>query len=85
MHPTDIERETRDFLTSTFLSGRSEQLRNDDALLGNVIDSMGVLELVCFLERTFAISVPDEDVVAENLGSINSITTYIVQRLPSNA
>jgi acyl carrier protein len=85
MHPTDIERETRDFLTSTFLSGRSEQLRNDDALLGNVIDSMGVLELVGFLERTFAISVPDEDVVAENLGSINSITTYIVQRLPGNA
>ncbi len=85
MHPTDIERETRDFLTSTFLSGRSEQLRNDDALLGNVIDSMGVLELVGFLERTFAISVPDDDVVAENLGSINSITTYIVQRLPGNA
>lgn len=85
MHSTDIERETRDFLTSTFLSGRSEQLRNDDALLGNVIDSMGVLELVGFLERTFAISVPDEDVVAENLGSINSITTYIVQRLPGNA
>ena len=85
MHPTDIERETRDFLTSTFLSGRSEQLRNDDALLGNVIDSMGVLELVGFLERTFAISVPDEDVVAENLGSINSITTYIVQRLPGKA
>lgn len=85
MHPSDIERETRDFLTSTFLSGRSEQLRNDDALLGNVIDSMGVLELVGFLERTFAISVPDEDVVAENLGSINSITTYIVQRLPGNA
>lgn len=85
MRPTDIERETRDFLISTFLSGRSEQLRNDDALLGNVIDSMGVLELVGFLERTFAISVPDEDVVAENLGSINSITIYIVQRLPGNA
>ena len=85
MHPTDIERETRDFLTSTFLSGRSEQLRNEDVLLGNVIDSMGVLELVGFLERTFAISVPDEDVVAENLGSINSITTYIVQRLPGDA
>ena len=85
MHPTDIERETRDFLTSTFLSGRSEQLRNEDVLLGNVIDSMGVLELVGFLERTFAIIVPDEDVVAENLGSINSITTYIVQRLPGNA
>lgn len=85
MRPTDIERETRDFLISTFLSGRSEQLRNDHALLGNVIDSMGVLELVGFLERTFAISVPDEDVVAENLGSINSITTYIVQRLPGNA
>jgi acyl carrier protein len=85
MCPTDIERETRDFIATTFLAGRSEQLGNDDALLGKVIDSMGVLELVSFLERTFAISVPDEDVVMQNLGSVASITSYIAKRLPSSS
>lgn len=83
MCPTDIERETRDFISNTFLDGRSEQLGNDDVLLGKVIDSMGVLELVSFLERAFAIGVPDEDVVAENLGSVASITSYIAKRLPA--
>jgi acyl carrier protein len=84
MRPADIERETRDFLVSNFLFGRSEQLGNDDALLGKVIDSTGVLELVHFLEGKFSISVPDEDVIAENLDSVNHITAYIAKRLPNN-
>jgi acyl carrier protein len=85
MHPADIERATRDFLVANFLLGRSEQLGNDDALLGKIIDSTGVLELVHFLEGKFSISVPDEDVVAENLDSVNHITAYIAKRLPNDA
>jgi acyl carrier protein len=82
MCPTDIERETRDFLVGTFLPGRAEQLNDDDPLLGRVIDSTGVLELVNFLEHRFSITVPDEDVVAENLDSIKSITAYVTKKLP---
>ena len=82
MCPTDIERETRNFLISNFLLGRSDHLGGDDPLLGKVIDSTGVLALVTFLEEKYSISVPDEDVVPENLDSINNITAYVAKRLP---
>lgn len=83
MCPTNIERETRDFLVSNFLFGRSDQLSGDDSLLGKVIDSTGVLTLVTFLEEKYSISIPDEDVVPENLDSINNITAYVTKRLPA--
>lgn len=84
MHTTDIERETREFLVSNFLLGRAEQLADDDPLLGKVIDSSGVLELISFLQDHFSITVPDEDVNPENLDSVKSITAYVAKRL-SNA
>jgi len=84
MHTTDIERETRDFLVSNFLSGRAEQLVDDDPLLGKVLDSSGVLELISFLQDHFSIAVPDEDVIPENLDSVKRITAYVAKRLPNN-
>jgi acyl carrier protein len=84
MHPADIERETRAFLMSNFLNGSSEELSDLDPLLGKVIDSTGVLELIGFLEGHFSIKVPDADVVPENLDSIKNITAYVAKRLPTN-
>ncbi len=84
MQPADIERETRNFLVSNFLFGRSEQLADNDSLLGSVVDSTGILELISFLERQFSITVRDEDVLPENLDSIKSITAYVAKRIPSN-
>ena len=38
MQTTNIEHEIRTFLTETFLSGRSESLKDEAPLLGDVID-----------------------------------------------
>lgn len=46
LQTTEIEQEIRNYLTEEFLFGRSETLNEDTALLGNVIDSQGVIELV---------------------------------------
>jgi acyl carrier protein len=85
MHTTDIERETREYLVNTFLSGRSEELVDDDPLLGKLIDSSGVLELISFLQDHFSITVPDEDVRPENLDSVKRITAYVASRLTNNS
>jgi len=85
MHTTDIERETRDFLVSNFLLGRADRLADDDPLLGKIIDSTGVLELISFLQEHFSITVPDEDVIPENLDSVKNITAYVAKRLLGNA
>ncbi len=81
MLATDIEREVRSFLVSNFLFGRADQLCDDQSLLGNVIDSTGVLELVTFLQNHFVITVEDEEVVADNLDSVRNIVVYVAKKL----
>jgi acyl carrier protein len=80
MQTIDIEREIKSFLATTFLFGRAEDLPDDQSLLGNVIDSTGVLKLVSFLEERFGITVEDEDVVPENLNSVKTVVAYVTRK-----
>jgi acyl carrier protein len=81
MQTTDIELEIRTFLVDNFLLGRQEKLRDDEPLLGNVVDSTGVVELVVFLQERFDISVDDDEVIAENLGSVRNAVAFIEKKL----
>ena len=55
---------------------------DDDSFLEKgIIDSTGVLELVSFLEETFNIKIEDEELVPDNLDSINKITTFIQKKV----
>ncbi len=81
MQTADIEHDIRTFLTDNFLVGGSEPLRNEDSLLGNVIDSNGVLELVMFLQDRFAITVEDDEVTTENLDSVANAVSFITRKL----
>lgn len=81
MHATDIEREIRTFLVDNFLFGRSERLHNEDPLLGNVIDSTGVLEFVIFLQDRFAITIGEEEVTSDNLASVDNTVAFLRKKL----
>jgi acyl carrier protein len=85
MQTTDIEQEIRGFITESFLFGRSEALNNDVPLLGSVIDSTGVIELIVFLQERFTVAVDDEEVTAENLGSVKNVVAFIEGKLRSKA
>ena len=83
MQTTDIEQEIRSYITETFLFGNSEGLNEDAALLGNVIDSTGVIELVVFVQERFTISVDDAEVTTDNLGSVKNVVAFIEKKLLS--
>lgn len=85
MQTTDIEQEIRGFITESFLFGRSEALKNDVPLLGSVIDSTGVIELIVFLQERFTVAVDDEEVTAENLGSVKNVVAFVEGKLRSKA
>ncbi len=77
-----IKQQILEFITTNFLFDDSIKLGHEDSLLETgVIDSTGVLELVAFIEETYAIKVEDEDIIPENLDSIQNITLYITQKL----
>ena len=78
---TEIEQEIRSFLTEKFLFGRSEALNDDTPLLGNVIDSQGVIELIVFIQDHFTIGVDDEEVTTDNFASVRSTVAFIENKL----
>jgi acyl carrier protein len=82
---SEIEREIRKFLVDHFLSGRADSLRADGSLLGNVVDSLGVLDLVTFLQERFAIAVEDEDVVPGNLDTVSNLVAFVAGKLQNKA
>jgi acyl carrier protein len=54
------------------------ELGDRDSLLDKgIVDSTGVLELVGFLEETFEIQIEDEELIPENLDSVEKIIGYI--------
>jgi acyl carrier protein len=69
----------RSFIFENFLFDADESsLGNDDSFLEQgIIDSTGVLELVDWLEATFAIKVLDEELIPENLDSVNKLAEFI--------
>jgi acyl carrier protein len=81
MQTTEIEQGIRSFLTEEFLFGRSETLNDDVPLLGNVIDSQGVIELVSFVQQRFNIEVADEEVTTDNFATVKSVVAFIETKL----
>lgn len=76
----------REFISENFLFRADAEIDNDQSLLeSGVIDSTGVLEVIAFLESTFGISIADNEIVPENLDSINSMTRYLAAKLPAAA
>ncbi len=53
----------------------------DDSLLGRgIVDSTGVLEVIMFIEEQLGVTVKDEEMVPENLDSVNRIATFVESR-----
>ncbi len=76
-----IERDVRRFITENFILN-GEVIDGAGSLTRNgVLDSMGVLELIMFIEERFGVKVPDEDTVPENLDSVDLIVRYVRVRL----
>jgi acyl carrier protein len=78
---TEIEHEVRTFLEQNFLQGGELGVRDDQPLLGTVIDSQGVIELVTFLQERFGISVEDEEVTTTNLESVRQAVAFVERKL----
>jgi acyl carrier protein len=79
----NLEGDLRQFIVDNFLFGREEiPLGNADSLLDlGVIDSTGVMELVGFLEQKYQIAIADEELVPENLDSIERLVRFVRRKI----
>ena len=72
----------REFIEETFLFGASDTtVQEDESLLDSgIIDSTGVLELVAFLESEFGFDVKDDELMPENLDSIDNLVAFVAKK-----
>lgn len=68
----------RAFISETFFV---DEFADDDSFLrSGTIDSTGMLELVDFLESTFAIEIDDTELVPENLDSVANLSAFLTRK-----
>lgn len=49
-------------------------------LQSGILDSLGILELVSFLEREFEITIEDEDLLPRNFETMSSLVAFVKQK-----
>jgi acyl carrier protein len=72
----------RQFVVEKFLFGDRDGFQEETSFLEEgIIDSTGILELVMFLEETYGIKIEDEELVPENMDSLQSIARFLDDKL----
>ena len=76
---TDNKEKIRRFLLEKLAKAKKiTHIEDQDNLIeSGIIDSLGIMQLVAYLEGTFAVKVKDEDIVPENFESLNVIISYL--------
>jgi acyl carrier protein len=67
-----------EYIKNEIMRNRNAKLADDEDLLSSgILDSLGILQLVAFIEKTFGIRIPDEDVIFDNFQSVSAMTAYL--------
>ena len=80
---SDTKNKVRAYIVDNFImGGNADHLKDADSFMEtHVVDSTGFLELVTFLEETYGFAVLDEEMVPENLDSLDNIDAYVQRKL----
>ena len=66
------------YILSDVASNEILSISEDDDLLGSgIIDSMGIMKLVAFIENEADIKIPPGEIVIENFMNLNAIEQYL--------
>jgi acyl carrier protein len=83
VNETAVRSKLKEFISNNFLLGKGLSDLKDGAsfLDSGIVDSTGVLEIVGFLQDTWEINVPDEELLPENLDSVDNLAAYVLKKL----
>jgi len=78
---TNHRQEIRNHIVENFLFGQDDGLTDDTSFLDKgILDSTGVLELVAHLDGAYGIKVSEDELLPDNLDSIDLICAFIQRK-----
>jgi acyl carrier protein len=82
----DSKGKIKSFIVDNFLFGDDDGLDDQISFLDSgIVDSMGILEIVNFINEEFQVTVADIELLPENLDSIDNIANYLCNKLQAVA
>jgi acyl carrier protein len=77
-----VENKIRTYILENYLfTDDQSMLGSDDSFLQkNILDSTGMLEVIYFLEDEFGIKVQDDEMIPDNLDSVNRISAFLARK-----
>ena len=75
----DTKKQLCDYIVENFLFGDAEtKFTYSDSFMENgIIDSTGILEIITYIEENFEIKIEDDEILPENLDSIDNLVNFI--------
>ena len=83
MDMNEIKSEIKEYIIENFLFGdRDTLIEDDDSFMeSGILDSTGILELITFIEDRYDIKLDDDEILPENLDSLNNLETFIKKKM----
>jgi acyl carrier protein len=76
-----IKEKVKEFIIKTSYVP-ADQIQNDTMIFAQgIMDSMGFISIIGFIEESFSVSASDDDLIESNFESIDAISNFISRKL----
>jgi D-alanine--poly(phosphoribitol) ligase subunit 2 len=80
----DVSSEIRQYLATKILfEGDPAALRDDTELVGSLVDSLGLMQLVSFIEEQYGVTFEDDEVSVENFRTLGDMDRLVLAKMTS--
>ncbi len=77
----DTASSIREYIQTELMMGDDSSLKNDTPLWGGVIDSVGLMQLITFIEERFEIEVDDDELTSAHFGTVGDIAALVDRKV----
>jgi acyl carrier protein len=71
----------REYIRDELLVTQGSQIRDDTPLWGGVLDSVGLMQLMTFIEERFGIEIGDDELTSSDFGTISNIAALVDRKV----
>ncbi len=80
--PEKVRETVRGYVFEHFPAAKERQITDTDSLLDSgIVDSLGVLDIVAYLETEFGMTIADDELEVEDFESIQALTAFVCRHL----
>ena len=83
---SNLKAQIREFVMENARGKGITELADSDSLISSgVVDSLGIFRLVSFLEESFGVRIPDDEIINDNFQTIEDIDRFVSAKLEAKS